>query len=181
MYDFLCGVLGYGRKFNQWLTDMIDVKPGQALLDVGCGTGTLALRLLQNHPGLRVLGVDPTIGAIRIAQSKSRKLTLSFALCAARAEQLPFTNAVFDCVTCTLAFHHIPDSVKAVALAEMRRVLRQEGLLLLADFETRTNPFFWGKYRSGKTLQNWLSEAGFEGLLIGKRRGVFAFSARPQR
>jgi len=120
------------------------------VLDVACGTGLLIERLRSRLPAARFTGVDLSPAML---QQASRKFAPDprIALCEASAEQLPFENASFDAVTCSNAFHLIPDH--EIALAEFRRVLRPGGLLVILDWD-----------RTGWTM--WLVHHGYR--LIGR-------------
>ncbi len=97
-----------------------------SVLDVGCGTG--ALLALLKGPGRRLAGADLSPKMIREAK---KKLGRSVELKVADAEKLPWRTCSFDLVVCSLSFHHYPNPIKA--LAEMRRVLKRDGELVLGD------------------------------------------------
>ncbi len=97
-----------------------------SVLDVGCGTGAL-LGLLKG-PGRRLAGADLSP---KMIQEAEKKLGRSAGLEVADAEKLPWRTGSFDLVVCSLSFHHYPNPQKA--LAEMRRVLKREGELVLGD------------------------------------------------
>ncbi len=154
---------------------MRNVRPGQTVLDLGCGTGTISVLMLQQVPDLVVYSADSSPSALRAAQRNAARSGVSPRFFDAHAEALPFDRAMLDSLLYILTLHHIPDALKAAALREVRRVLNSDGQFLLADFETKRNPFFWGKYRSSKTLECWLSIAAFKPQLVGRGRGVHAF------
>ncbi len=178
IYDLLCSVSGFGTSCKRWVIGLADVAPNHRVLDLGCGTGTLVELLLGEYPSVQVHGVDPDHGALRIARLKAaRHQNARVSFHQARAEELPFPEATFDRVICSLAFHHIPDQHKSAALHEVHRTLRADGIFLLADFETTRGVFFWGR-RSRQSLEDWLSEAGFHTTYCGHRRGVHVLEAR---
>lgn len=130
--------LWWGRRGAAWrsgLVDRLDLRPGQRALDVGSGTGQLAFALADRvFPGGSVDGVDAAIEMVRRADRKNRgRRPVTFR--EARAQELPFPDATFAAVTCTLALHHVAADDRPDAVAEMRRVLRPGGRLLIADFE----------------------------------------------
>ena len=103
------------------------------VLDVGCGTGNL-LSLLAGS-GARVdryAGIDPAPRMLRIAREKLRASTTPGALLAATAEALPFAPGAFDTAISASTLHDWVDP--HVGLAEVRRVLRPGGELLLLDW-----------------------------------------------
>ncbi|MGW1076149.1 class I SAM-dependent methyltransferase [Streptomyces sp. NPDC002537] len=99
-----------------------------AVLDIGCGTGTLLRAARHRFPRAALVGIDPAPSMLRIARAHARP---GEAHAGGRAEQLPFADASFDLVLSTLSFHHWADRPRG--LAEARRVLRPGGTLLVAD------------------------------------------------
>ena len=106
---------------------------GGDLLDVGCGTGSLVLMAVGTEVVGRGVGLDYALRMCRAAERKARQAGLEGAAGFVRgdSEHLPFGSSRFDVVTCSNSFHHYPR--QGAALAEMRRVLRPGGRLLLVD------------------------------------------------
>ena len=98
-----------------------------SLLDIGCNAGELLSSCLQSHPHLNLAGVEVN----REALEKARNLLPEADLRLASAAELPHEDATFDCVTCIEVLEHIPSELREKALAEMRRVLRPGGRLIL--------------------------------------------------
>jgi len=106
------------------------VRPGDSVLDVGSSSGYLARRLAAAGPSVRVTGVDPSEPAIAYARRHAGPgMTFTVGV----AQRLPLPDSSFDVVTCTLAMHHIPRDQRRAAVAEMYRVTRPGGRLLIAD------------------------------------------------
>jgi ubiquinone/menaquinone biosynthesis C-methylase UbiE len=101
------------------------------VLDIGCGTGQLAARLRRELPSTRVVGCDFSIGMLRRAKTRDGRASWV----QGDAGRLPFRDGSFDTVVSTEAFHWFPDRRRA--LAELRRVLRPNGHLLLALVQPR--------------------------------------------
>jgi ubiquinone/menaquinone biosynthesis C-methylase UbiE len=97
------------------------------ILDIGCGTGELLFQL-QTRFNADLAGLDLSGNMLEIAR---KKLGNNVELRQGDAEHLPWEASRFDLVSCTLSFHHYPQP--RLALAEMRRVLKPGGTLLLAD------------------------------------------------
>jgi SAM-dependent methyltransferase len=111
-----------------------------AILDVGCGTGIVARRLARGN-GARVVGLDATPAMLEVARAVSERDGLAIEWREGRAERLPFADAEFDLVTCQFALMFFAD--RGAALAEMRRVLRPGGRLMLSVFEAiDRHPFY---------------------------------------
>jgi SAM-dependent methyltransferase len=99
----------------------------EALLDVGCNVGELLSYCRELYPQMQLAGVDVNRVALGIARERLPEADIQ----AVGAEELPFSNASFDCVTCIEVLEHIPTRLRARALAEMRRVLCPGGRLVL--------------------------------------------------
>ena len=127
------------------------VRPGDHVLDVGCSGGYLARKLaVAAAPSGRVTGVDPSAAAIGYAQRRAAGTAMTFTVGSAQHLNLP--DASFDVVTCTLALHHVPARQRAAALAEMYRVTKPGGRLLVADFDP-ARPGLMRHPGSRRTLQ----------------------------
>jgi len=123
---------GRRRRVYACIAALSGARPGDRVLDVGCGGGYLA-RLLAAAvaPGGQVTGLDPSAPAIGYARKRAAA-NCSFVVGA--AQDLPWPDQSFDVVASTLAAHHIPDAARQDAFGEMYRVLRPGGALLIADF-----------------------------------------------
>jgi ubiquinone/menaquinone biosynthesis C-methylase UbiE len=77
---------------------------------------------------------------IKRATSRARKQQVPVAFQVAFAQRLPFPNATFDAVACTLALHHVAEDDQQSAVQEMYRVLKPEGRLLIAEFDQGHGP-----------------------------------------
>jgi ubiquinone/menaquinone biosynthesis C-methylase UbiE len=120
------------RTFGR-LVDLAGVTPGDRVLDVGCGPGYLtALAAEAAAPGGSAVGIDPSVPMIDQARRMRGAANCSFEV--GRAEALDAADGAFDVVVSSLAVHHIPEAVRATAFAEVFRVLRPGGRILLADF-----------------------------------------------
>jgi ubiquinone/menaquinone biosynthesis C-methylase UbiE len=118
-----------GRVYDR-LVALSGVRAGDNVLDVGSSSGYLAARLAAVDPSVRVAGVDPSAPAIAYARRRARPgMTFSVGV----AQHLRHPDTTFDVVTCTLAMHHIPRRQRPAAFAEMHRVTRPGGRLLVAD------------------------------------------------
>ncbi|QUW04571.1 class I SAM-dependent methyltransferase [Chloracidobacterium validum] len=116
------------------LSALLPLEPGQSVLDVGCGTGTLLLHLHERQPQARLFGVDADPVALAIAEQKGRRAGVAWSLTRASATELPFPDGQFEVVVTSLVFHHLTTPQKQRALREIRRVLNPRGRLLLADY-----------------------------------------------
>jgi len=127
------------EKFKGRLIELARIQPGQRILDVGCGTGTLALLIQQRHPDTDVHGIDGDPKILEIARDKAARARATIAFECAMAWELPYPDATFDLVVSSLVFHHLATDDKRRAAGEILRVLRPSGTLLLADFGPPSN------------------------------------------
>jgi len=130
-----CVFRGKGRELRQRTTTLARLQPGDQVLDVGCGTGTLALAIKRRVGSAgRVVGIDPGTEQIARARAKAARRDLPIAFQIGVIEQLAFPDQTFDVVLSTLMMHHLPASLKAQGMAEIARVLKPGGRLIIADF-----------------------------------------------
>jgi ubiquinone/menaquinone biosynthesis C-methylase UbiE len=137
-YDLLVKVAMLGRegRMRERMLDLARIAPGESVLDVGCGTGTLAIAAKRRVGDAgRVDGVDASPEMIQRAVKRAHS-GASFRV--AHAESLPFETSHFDVVLSTVMLHHLRRDVRAQAIQEMRRVLKPGGRILIVDFGKRT-------------------------------------------
>jgi ubiquinone/menaquinone biosynthesis C-methylase UbiE len=128
--------LGRERQFREEIVNLARLAAGEAVLDIGCGTGTLAIAAKRRlgHTG-DVYAIDASPQMIARARSKARKAKAQITFVNALAEALPFEDGLFDVVLCTVVLHHLPAKPRLQCLREIRRVLKPGGRALLVDFE----------------------------------------------
>ncbi|MHB1325424.1 MAG: class I SAM-dependent methyltransferase [Thermoleophilia bacterium] len=118
--------------FRCAIVEAADVRPGQQVLDVACGTGTLLTLLAAcTGPDGRAVGVDMSEQMLEVGRRKVRLKQVEFIR--ANAEHLPFEDQSFDRVTASLAIHEMNRPGRRNVLAEMRRLLKPGGLVVIAD------------------------------------------------
>jgi ubiquinone/menaquinone biosynthesis C-methylase UbiE len=137
LYDLLGAILmlGRGGAMRERTIALARIVPGERVLEVGCGTGEIALRAkARAGPHGSVAGIDPSPEMIAVARQKAARANLDIDYRVASVEALPFADATFDVVISSLMMHHLPDDLKPRTLAEIRRVLKPGGRLLIVDF-----------------------------------------------
>src|SRR5689334_3435676 len=136
-YDALVWVLTLGREraFRERLLRLARVHAGETVLDVGCGTGTLAIAACKvvGSTGA-VFGVDASPEMIARATTKAQKAGVAVDFRVAVVEALPFPDASVDVVLSTLMLHHLPRAAREQCAREMRRVVKPGGRVLAVDF-----------------------------------------------
>ena len=141
-YDLLIWLLTLGRerRFREMLVAPARLRQGEAVLDVGCGTGSLAIVAKgMVGPAGRVHGIDASAAMISRAKSKTSKKRVDACFEVASAAALPFPDGTFDVALSTVMLHHLPKAIRIVAVSEMRRVLAPSGRALLVDFAGARN------------------------------------------
>ncbi len=153
----------------------IDLRAGECLLDVGCGTGTLLAALEKLNPETHLAGIDPTREMLDIA---GRRLSKKVHIGQSWAEELPFADEHFDFVVSCNMFHYIREPL--LALKEMMRVLKPTGRLVMTDwcndyltcrmldlFLRIFNKAHFKTYKQSECYQLLLS-SGFDGIEIDR-------------
>src|SRR6266436_6194182 len=136
LYDPLLKLLG-ADKTKRLLIEQADLKIGFRVLDIGCGTGSLAVLIKRMHPEVEVIGVDPDPAALLISERKASRAGLSIEFDRGFSDHLSYPDASFDRVFSSFMFHHLEPSERAATLREIRRVLKSGGSLHLLDFAPR--------------------------------------------
>ena len=132
-YDLVHRLSGLGRVHAEMIR-MADLRPGQQVLDIGCGTGNLLLALGQEYPEVDLVGLDPDHRALARAGRKAHRAGVAVSWRQGFAEELPYPDGAVDRVFSSLMLHHLQDDKDAL-LAEVRRVLRPSGVFVLADID----------------------------------------------
>ncbi len=140
LYDPLLRWTMRESVFKGQLIRQAQIRSGERALDLGCGTGTLTLRLKQVHPDAKVVGLDADPRALRIAEAKAATAGLQVTFDRGMAFALPYPDEAFDRVLSSLLFHHLTHENKERTAREVVRVLRPGGELHVAN---------WGKARNG--------------------------------
>lgn len=172
--------LGRARALREATIDLAHIHAGDTVLDIGCGTGEVTMRAkARSGPHGAVFGIDPAPEMIAVARKKSSRAGLAVDYQVAAAEALPFPDATFDRVLSSLMMHHLPDDLKPRVFAEIRRVLKPNGQLLVVDFKPPTNArggrrlvirFLHHRPHSpgGPDLPALVSAAGFDAVEAGR-------------
>lgn len=192
-YDLLGRIVSRGqvKAVRKTFIDLAAPAPGDAVLDVGCGTGTLAIDMTALVGAGNMHGIDASPEMIDIAREKAVRTGSDVDFQVALIEALPFSDSTFDLVTSSLMLHHLPDDLKQKGFLEIRRVLKPGGRLMAVDFAVESDaplgpgrPFghllsIFGRShgrRTVDTLLPMLKDAGFSEVeAIATRHKNYAF------
>ncbi len=142
-YDFFAGLIGLGIRGanSRMVVEMARIKPGEKVLDVGCGTGDLTLAAqIAAGPAGTACGIDPSPEGVEMARKKAVQRSLAAGFEVGLIEKLEFPEATFDVAISRLMIHHLPDELKQKGFAEIYRVLKPGGRLFMVDFKPPSNP-----------------------------------------
>ena len=136
-YDLLAWLLTHGREgeLREAIVRLAELQQGNDVLDIGCGTGTLAIAA-SSHVGKTgaVTGIDASPSMIARANQKAVKAGAPVTFHVAIAESLPFPDRRFDVVFSTLMLHHLPRKTRQQCAGEVKRVLKAGGRVVAVDF-----------------------------------------------
>lgn len=181
LYDPMTRILGVDSA-RRTLLEQAALQPQYRVLDVGCGTGSLAVLIKSLYPSVNVIGVDPDPKALGRAERKSARAGVDVRFDRSFADGLGYPDGTFDRVFSSMMFHHLEDGEKVGALREIRRVLRPGGRLELLDFLSPAhghNPLghlIHSHHRLKDNAENRILElitnAGFDGTRKLATRGL---------
>ena len=140
LFDLVVRAAMRERRFKRGLLDHAAIEPGQRVLDLGCGTGTLAILAKEREPEAEVLGLDGDQAILGQARTKGEAAGVEVRFDHGYSTELPYEDASFDRILSTLFFHHLTTEDKRTTLAESVRVLRPGGEFHIADFTRPADP-----------------------------------------
>lgn len=154
-YDPMMRIFFSEEALKTALMAQAHIQPGQKVLDMGCGTGTLTLRIKQSPPDATVYGLDVDPQVLDITRKKAEQAGEVIFLQQGAATGLPYLDESFDRVFASLLLHHLPRQEKQQALREAFRVLKPGGELHVADFGKPHGLMMW----LISLLVRWFEEA----------------------
>lgn len=188
LYDAAGWLMSFGQlpAIRKHSIAVAELKPGEGVLDVGCGPASLTIPAAKAvGKGGKVAGIDASPEMIGVAKGKAGKQGLEIDFRVAPIEALPFEDGEFDVVLSSLMLHHLPDDVKALGLGQVLRVLKPGGRLIAIDIAGGHGPlsFVMGLFGHklprdyAEQLQAMMRTAGFEAVeeVKGKKLHQLAF------
>lgn len=123
------------------LVERMNIQPAQSVLDIGCGTGTLALILKRATPEARVIGLDGDEQILAIARSKASRAGLDIQIDHGFSYNMPYPDGSLDAVASSFMIHHLTGEDKLRTFREVYRILRPGGKFHILDFGQPVNIF----------------------------------------
>ena len=154
-------------RFKRRLIGQAQLQAGQRVLDLGCGTGTLAIMVKRAQPGVEALGLDADPRMLKAARAKAAREGVAIRFDQGMAFALPYPDASFERVLSSLMIHHLKTPDKEKTAREVQRVLKPGGRLHVVDFGRPRSPY-------GRLLAPFLH--GFEEVddhVDGRLPGIF--------
>jgi ubiquinone/menaquinone biosynthesis C-methylase UbiE len=195
-YDMLVNILtlGQARRLRRMTVDLALLETGDSVLDVGCGTGAVTLPAKQSIGDTgEAAGIDPSPEMIEVARHKARRAGLEIDFRVGVIEALPYPDEAFEAVTSSLMMHHLPEPLQIEGLAEIMRVLKPGGRLLIADMRrpgtslierisAHLNLHHGHRHRVGiENLIPLLERVGFEEINLLEARFLFVGFLRARK
>lgn len=140
LFDPVVALTTRERTFKRRILERAALRAGESVLDLGCGTGTLAIAAQRDQPAASVTGLDADPEVLERARSKAAAAGAEVAFDEGFSTALPYEDERFDVVLSTLFFHHLTDDDKRATAAEARRVLRPRGRVVVGDFGRPQDP-----------------------------------------
>ena len=134
MYDHAIRLLTRERTWRQKLLTQLAPADGETILDVGCGTGTLAILIKQRAPNARVIGMDPDPQVLATAAKKAASAGVEIEWRQGFAREATAFDGSLDKVVSTLVFHQVPLEEKQWGVAAMFEAIRPGGEIHIADY-----------------------------------------------
>lgn len=137
LYDLVVwlSLRGGERRLRSRILELGGVRSGESVLDVGCGTGSLAILAKEiTGPAGAVCAVDPSPEMLARARAKAARAGVEVRFENAAAQALPFPDSSFDVALSTMMLHHLGRAGRRQLAAELRRVIKPGGRALVVDF-----------------------------------------------
>jgi ubiquinone/menaquinone biosynthesis C-methylase UbiE len=161
------------KDVREFVLNFSEIKPGERVLDIGCGTGEQAIYFSKK--GAIVAGIDINPKMVGCALKKKEKEGLNVYFQGGDATDLPFLDPVFDLAVISLVLHEIENKDRGKIISEMKRVVKKGGRLIFIDFNcplpksmasffVNLIEFFVGK-KHWQNFKSYLKEGGILKIL----------------
>jgi ubiquinone/menaquinone biosynthesis C-methylase UbiE len=184
LFDPVVALTARERAVKSEVIRLAGLQEDDAVLDIGCGTGTLAIAAASSGAAGDVVGLDADSAILRRARAKASAAGAEVRFDEAFSNQMPYEDARFDVLLSTFFFHHLRDVDKRSTIAEALRVLKPAGRLVIGDVGRPQGPLmrlavaatvqlFDGREATSANvagrLPQLLQEGGFAGVSVRER------------
>ncbi|MBI5031221.1 MAG: class I SAM-dependent methyltransferase [Chloroflexi bacterium] len=189
-YDWLVKLMLGGKeaKIRKMTVDLAGVKPGDKVLEIGCGTGSLTIAA-KKQAGVQgeVCGIDPLPEMLNVARRKAERAGLEITFESGSLQEIPFPDHQFDVVMISFMIFHVPSAdIQRRGFAEIARVLKPGGQLLILDRSTEEQAgrswieklFLNFSQPDMRTLLPMLQDAGFVDATVEQTQYKFLTTLR---
>jgi ubiquinone/menaquinone biosynthesis C-methylase UbiE len=167
-YDIAVALTTREGAWRPTLVEYVDPKPGERIVDVGCGTATLGIAMMKKQPLAEIIGVDPDPNVLAIAARKMAKANVRIAFVQAYGDALKghiAPNSV-DKVFSGLMLHHVTTKTKLSIFKAAYRALKPGGLIVIADFGKQKSWLAKSLFRLIQTLDGFeTTQPNADGIL----------------
>ena len=135
-YDLLMTLMTFGKekKLRQDTITLARIQPGDSVLEIGCGTGSLTLAAKERAgPSGEVAGIDIAPEMVAKAKKKAARNSADILFREGSIAMIPFSDNHFDVVMCSFMIFHMPEDVRRKGFPEIYRVLKTGGHLFILD------------------------------------------------
>lgn len=135
-YDSYMQKITFGKenRLREMTIDLANVMPGDSVLEIGCGTGTLTLEAKRRSgPSGKVCGIDIIPGMVERSQQKAAQANLDVTFQFGSIDNIPFSENQFDVVMCSFMIFHMSEAVRRKGIEEIYRVLKPRGQIMVLD------------------------------------------------
>jgi ubiquinone/menaquinone biosynthesis C-methylase UbiE len=162
------------RDLRKYTPEFAGIKAGDRVIDVCCGTGAQVLE--YGRRGVDATGIDISRGMLKIAEKNLwRENSVNVLFRVADATSLPFKDGFFDYASISLGLHDKEKTVRYQIISEMKRVIKQDGALILIDYQVPLPRHAWAvsartvEYLAGgshyQSFKDYLATGGLEDIL----------------
>jgi ubiquinone/menaquinone biosynthesis C-methylase UbiE len=167
-YDVVEGAVTQGKHLKEALIQQMKIAAEQQILDLACGTGTLAIQIKQRYPAVSMTAVDCDQTVLSFAARKADQAKMTIQFDQAFSEELPYPNEYFDRVVSSLFFHHLTRDHKKRTAKEIFRILKPHGELHVADWGRASNLLMRGLFIPVQLLDGFKNtQDNVSGKLVG--------------
>lgn len=177
-YDPVIALATREKVFRANLLEQAEIRSGDRILDLGCGTGTFTVMIKSRYPAARVTGLDGDPDILVLARRKTKAAAVDVVLDEGMSNSMPYSTDEFDTVFSSLFFHHLNSEEKLRTMKEVYRVLKPGGKFHVCDWGRPSNlfsrmMFFFVRLLDGfevtrdhveGRLPSYIESAGFVGI-----------------